>query len=273
VVVTESTANRLRWIEPDAVATIGEGSGLQDGTAATARFRHPLGVAAAADGSVIVADTNNHAIRRVDPDGQVHTLAGGIYGEGDGSGGQARFRHPAGVAMAEDGTVVVADMVSNTIRRITLDGRVSTVAGHIYGQGDLAAGRPSFRRPEAVAVGVDGSIYVADTGNDRICRLEPSGRSVLVAGRRAPGLPPAPAADLRWPTSLLVLPDGTIYVTDAGHNVVRRITTDGSDIVIDPDPSWRPVALAAVPDGAILAAETHWSPQRNVGRLRTLITP
>lgn len=271
--MSEPLANRLRRVEPGAGTTVGAGSGLLDGSAEVARFRHPFGIAAAADGSVIVADTNNHAIRRVDPEGQVHTVAGGIYGDRDGEGRQAQFRHPMAVATTPDGTIVVADTVSNVIRRITPDGKVETVAGGIYGQGESGSEKPLFRRPEAVAVGTDGSIYVADTGNDRICRIEPSGQMVLVAGRRPSGLPPAPAANLRWPTSLIVLANGTMYVTDTGRNVIHRIAPDGGDLVVDPDPSWRPVALAVLPEGGILVAETHWSPQRTVGRLRTLETP
>lgn len=271
IVLSEPDANRIRYIDPSgAASTVGGLAGLGDGAPGVARFRHPLGVAATADGSIIVADTNNHAIRRIDADGQVTTLAGGIYGAVDGPGAQARFRHPKAVAVAGDGTIVVADTASDTIRRIDADGNVTTLAGEIYGQGDLEAGRPSFRRPEAVAVGAGSDIYVADTGNDRVCRIDPSGRASLVGGRRPPGLPAAPAPDLRWPTSLATLPDGTVYVTDAANDVIRRISPDGTATVLAAEPGWQPVAIVVLPDGRLLAAETHWAPDRVIGRLRAL---
>lgn len=271
VVVSEPEADRARRIGLRGASVVfGGASGLRDGAAGVARFRRPLGVAASPDGSVVVADTDNHAVRRIDADGLVTTLAGGIYGALDGLGAQARFRHPQGVAVGPDGAVIVADTVSNTIRRIGLDGVVATLAGGLYGHGDIEAGPPSFRRPEAVTVGADGSIYVADTGNDRVCRIDPSGGWSLVAGRRSTGLPEAPAPDLRWPTSLVVAPDATVYVTDAGNSLVRRISPDGTTAVLPGDPAWQPVALGLFPDGRLLVAEAHWAPRRSIGRLRTV---
>jgi hypothetical protein len=270
VVVSEPRADRLRWTEPDGRSfLVGGVPGLADGSPWEAWFRHPLGLAAAPDGSVVVADTDNHAIRLVAPDGWVTTLAGGTYGATDGKGVEARFRHPQGVAVAPDGTVVVADTVSNTVRKVDADGTVTTFAGGAYGQGDLQTGEVSFRRPEAVVVGPDGTIYVADTGNDRVVSIGPSARARTVAGRRSLGLPSAPAPDLRWPTSL-ALADGTLYITDAARNVVRRVSRDGTSTVSACEPAWRPVALSLFPNGRVLVAEAQWAPGRTTGRLRTI---
>jgi DNA-binding beta-propeller fold protein YncE len=269
VVVTEPGADRARWDEPGGPSVFfGGPPGLVDGPAGTARFRRPLGVAAGPDGSVLVADTDNHAVRRIDIDGQVATLAGGLYGAVDGPGAQARFRHPQGLAVAPDGTVFVADTVSNTVRRIDGEGMVTTFAGGPYSQGDVEAGPLAFRRPEAVAIGADGTVYVADTGNDRVCSIDVRGRAHLVAGRRRPGQPAAPAPDLRWPTSLALAEDGAVYVSDAANNVVRRIGTDGTATVLPGDPVWQPVALCLSPEGHLVVAEAHWSPRRTTGRLR-----
>ena len=271
VVVSEPRADRLRWTEPDGRSfLIGAVPGLTDGTPWEARFRHPLGVAAAPDGSVVAADTDNHAIRLIGPDGWVTTVAGGAYGAVDAQGLEARFRHPQGVAVAPDGTVFVADTVSNTVRRVDADGTVTTLAGGPYGQGDLQAGEISLRRPEAVAVGPDGTVYVADTGNDRVVGIGPSGQARTVAGRRSLGSAPAPAPDLRWPTSLALAGDGTLYITDAASNVVRRASRDGTSTTFAREPGWRPVALSLFPDGRVLVAEARWAPGRTTGRLRTI---
>lgn len=91
VVVSEPSADRLHWTDPDGRSfLVGGQPGLVNGAPWEARFRHPLGVAAAPDGSVVVADTENHALRRVAPDGRVTTVAGGTYGAVDGRGRDAR---------------------------------------------------------------------------------------------------------------------------------------------------------------------------------------
>jgi DNA-binding beta-propeller fold protein YncE len=271
VVVSEPEANRLRWTEPGGRSLlIGGMPGCDDGAPSEASFRHPLGVAAAPDGSVVVADAENHAIRRVEPDGWVTTVAGGRYGAVDGRGHDARFRSPRGVAVTLDGTVLVADTVNDTVRRVGTDGVVTTMAGGIYGHGDIDAGRVAFRQPEALAVGSDGTVYVADTGNDRVVSISPSGQARLVAGRRAPGRSLAPAPDLRWPTSLAVNVGGTLYVTDAGANAVRRVGPDGASAALLSDPDWQPVALSLSADGRVLVAEARWTLGHMTGRLLTV---
>src|SRR5579875_3426940 len=254
VVVTEPAANRLRWVMPEGTElAIGGAPGWLDGPPATARFRRPLGLAASPDGSVVVADTDNHAIRRVRPNGEVTTLAGGAYGAADGAGQQAKFRHPQAVAVAPDGSVVVADTVSNTVRWVGTDGRVTTLAGSSYDDGDVEAGLALFRRPEGVAVGADGTVYVADTGNDRVCSISPSGQLRVVAGRRRPSLPA-----------------GTVYVTDAAYGLVHRIEPDGRATVLPHERGWQPVGLALLPSGEVLVAETNWAPNGPRGRLRVV---
>lgn len=90
-----------------------------------------------------------------------------------------------------------------------------------------------------------------------------------MGGRRPPGSPVAPAADLRWPTSLVVDQDGTVSVTDAATDTIRRIGPDGTTTVVAAEPGWQPVGLAILADGRLIAAETHWSPAQSTGRLRT----
>ena len=165
---------------------------------------------------------------------------------------------------------VVTEEAMEDVQPMDADGTVTTLAGRPYGQGDLQAGEISFRRPEAVAVGPDGTVYVADTGNDRVVGIGPSGQARTVAGRRSLGLAPAPAPDLRWPTSLALAGDGTLYITDAASNVVRRVSRDGTSMTFARDAGWRPVALSLFPDGRVLVAEAQWAPGRTTGRLRTI---
>src|SRR5439155_1695244 len=135
VYVADSDNHTIRKITPaGAVTTLAgfAGSfGSVDGTGSVARFRRPRGVATDSSGNVYVGDTDNHAIRKITPAGSVSTLAGLAEGLGsaDGMGSAARFYHPLGVSTDSNGNVYVADWDNQTIRKITPDGAVTTLAG------------------------------------------------------------------------------------------------------------------------------------------------
>jgi hypothetical protein len=147
-------------------------SGSADGTGTDAQFYSAKGEAVDHSGNVYVADTGNHTIRKITADGVVTTLAGlaGISGSADGTGSAARFNGPCGVAVDRSGTVYVADTGNHTIRKITADGVVSTVAGLASNAGfvDGTGSVVRFNAPLGVAVDSVGAIYVADTGNNAI---------------------------------------------------------------------------------------------------------
>jgi sugar lactone lactonase YvrE len=150
---------------PAIVAVLaGDGvAGTRDGEAADARFADPFGVAIAPDGTVYVADGGN-LIRRISPDGRVTTVAGGARGFADGVGGAARFNTPSALAIDAGGALYVADTGNNAIRRMTADGRVTTVAGDgVAGYRDGPAREARFNAPIGVAVDASGRVIVADT--------------------------------------------------------------------------------------------------------------
>src|ERR1043166_4471402 len=130
----------------------GQGSiGSADGTGSGARFYNPEGVATDSWGNVYVADRNNHTIRKITPAGAVTTLAGlaGSLGSADGTGSDAQFYYPSGVATDSSGNVYVADSFNYTIRKITPAGVVTTLAGWPEASGvptARAAMRGSFPR-------------------------------------------------------------------------------------------------------------------------------
>src|SRR5262245_31249913 len=147
---------------PATVAVLaGDGvPGTVDGTGTRARFSEPFGIAAASDGTIFVADAGSaHLIRRISPDASVSTIAGGARGFADGSGTQAAFSTPSGLALAADGTLFVADTGNHAIRRITPDGRVSTVAGDgTAGYADGPALQARFNGPIGIALASDGRV-------------------------------------------------------------------------------------------------------------------
>ena len=178
----DSTGLLLEYCVTSPVGTVttfaGGSSGSADGTGADARFYDPVGVAVDGDGNVYVADYGNHAIRKITPAGVVTTLAGtaGSSGSADGTGADARFKYPSGVAVDGDGNVYVGDTSNNQIRKITPAGEVTTLAGTATGSG-FADGIGPFARffaPYGVAVDGDGNIYVADNANHVTRKVTPA---------------------------------------------------------------------------------------------------
>lgn len=220
-------ANRIRVIQPDgAVSTLAGGKeGFNDGLGTAAAFHTPSAIALDHLGNLFVADTGNHAIRRVAPDGAVTTIAGsGSPGYVDGIGRAAQFNGPVGVAVDEAGIVYVADTYNDRIRRIAPDGTVTTVAGTgkpalFDGPGAAAA----FDTPSALAMGHDGALYIADTGNNAVRRLSPDGAVDTLA------LPPEserrPA--LRRPVGLALTRDGYLYIVASSGGRILQMTPDG----------------------------------------------
>nr|WP_307732168.1 NHL repeat-containing protein [Massilia aurea] len=220
-------ANRIRVVRPDgAVSTLAGGKeGFVDGLGAAAAFNTPSAIALDHLGNLYVADTGNHAIRRIAPGGAVTTLAGnGSPGYVDGIGRAAQFNGPVGIAVDDAGIVYVADTYNDRIRRIAPDGTVTTLAGtgkpNLFdGPGTAAA----FDTPSALAVDHDGNLYIADTGNNAVRRLRPDGTVDTLA------LPPEaerrPA--LRRPVGLAVTRDGYLYIVASAGGRILQMTPTG----------------------------------------------
>jgi sugar lactone lactonase YvrE len=242
LVVADSGAHTILCIDPaTGTVTVVAGkpneSGFADGDAVSARFNAPVGVAVGADGTIFVADTYNDRIRAIDKNGSVRTLAGGnTPGFADSpNGADARFDTPGGIAVAPDGTVIVADTDNHRIRRVTLEGAVTTVAGSgAYGSRDGLLSEATFAEPIGVAVAAAGSIYVADAAGDsvRVCQTGIAPIVVTEGGNHGDGLVDGPAAEskLNRPSGLGLAPNGTVIVADTGNRLVRAI--------VSPDRPW-----------------------------------
>lgn len=221
----------------DSVRTLAglpESPGSLDGTNNTARFNDPAGLAIAADGTIFVADNQNHALRRIGTDGVVTALAGllGTPGSADGSGSSARFDSPTGLALGPDGVLYVSDTGNHTLRRVTTNGVVTTLAGSAgnadYADGPASAAR--FNQPLGLAVAPDGTVFVADSGNHLIRVIATNGTVSVLAGNpetfgSADGT--GTNAFFNNPVGLALAPDGSLFVSDANNFTLRRVTATG----------------------------------------------
>lgn len=263
--VVDEASNTVRRISAAGAVTTVAGAptaaGSADGPGNQARFSGPVGIAVASGGTRFVADSGNHTIRRIAPDGQVGTLAGqaGTSGSADGTSGDARFHYPTGLAVDGQGNLLVADTLNHTIRRVSAGGVVTTLAGSAGIAGAENGSGPSarFNRPRALAVDASGEVYVADAGNHVIRRIAPSGDVTILAGiAGAPGMRDGQAGAVRFnePTAIVLGSDGSLYVADSGNAAIRRVTLDGVVTTLElsaaPPPPAPPAPSTAPPPPA-----------------------
>ena len=207
------------------------------GPATSARLTYPRGVAMGPDGSIYIPDLWNHRIRKVNPSGIITTVAGSGFSGYGGDGGlatEAQFTYPQGVAVGSDGSFYIADASNSRIRKVDSFGIITTVAGNGLGGysgdgGPATAARLNF--PRGMAVGPDGSLYIAEISNHCIRKVDPSGTIITVAGNGVGGYRgdggPAIAAQLSSPGAVAVGSDGSIFIADYGNNRVRKVDTSG----------------------------------------------
>lgn len=214
--------------------TIGGFAG-DGGPAVAARLSQPEGSAVAPDGSVLIADSGNHVIRKVAPNGVISTVAGttqGLSGDG-GPATLAQLDTPTDVAFGPDGSFYIADQFNDRIRRVAPNGTITTFAGTTQGlSGD--GGQATLARldsPREFAVMPDGALLVADAGNHRIRRI--AGGSITTVAGTAQGFSgdggPAVAAQLDDPRGVTPAAGDGYLIADAGNNRIRRV--DGSGII------------------------------------------
>ncbi len=186
IYVADSGNQLIRKITPEGVvSTLAGGAGqagFVNGTGTAARFSTPFGVAVDSAGNVYVADSGNHAIRKITPQGVVSTIAGatGQGGAVDGPAAGARFNQPRGVAVDAAGNVFVSDYGNNTIRHVATTGAVTTLAGTAGIAGEVNSVGASARFYEPIGIIVDGAaIYVADSSNNLVRRAQPASTAPL----------------------------------------------------------------------------------------------
>lgn len=230
IYIADQNNCRIRKIDKNGnvstLAGMGE-KGYFDGPGNQAKFYWPKGIAVDLNGNVYVADSENNRIRKIDKNGNVTTLAGtGEAGFKDGTGNQAKFDQPSGIAVDKYGIVYVADTDNNRIRGIDKNGNVSTIAGNGgHGSLDGWGTQAAFSWPTQIVVDNLGNLYIADDINNLIRKIDVHSNVSTVAGTGVIGLKNGPVAQARFhrPMGITVDGEGSIYVADTYNNCIRKI--------------------------------------------------
>lgn len=243
LVFTEPFLNTVRRISPAGTISTVAGTGTagftgDGGPAVDAELSFVHGVAAMPDGGFVLSDMFNNRIRRVDATGTITTVAGTGRKDFGGDGGPASagvIQLPRGVAATPDGVILIPDSGNNRVRRIALDGTITTVAGIglVGGDGDGGAATAArLNAPFSVAPLPDGGFLVAEQAGHRIRHVSADGEIETVAGTGTAGYSgddgPAMAATLNDPHAVLALPDGGFLIADTSNNRVRRVSPNGT---------------------------------------------
>ncbi|MEU9125267.1 RICIN domain-containing protein [Streptomyces sp. NPDC048506] len=240
--ISDYINHRVRKITTDGKISTVAGTGVpgfsgDNGPAVSAQLHYPREVAVDSAGAVYIADTNNHRVRKITTDGKISTIVGtgtaGFSGDG-GAATAARLHTPLGVTADSTDTLYITDHGNHRVRKITTDGKISTVAG-TGAAGFMGDGGPAvsarLNAPYAAAVDGAGDLYIVDAANHRVRKVTADGKISTVAGTGTAGFAgddgPAASAKLNFPVGLVVDSTGTLYISDYSNHRVRKITADG----------------------------------------------
>jgi sugar lactone lactonase YvrE len=229
--VADTGNNRIRKITPEGVVSTvaGEGTaGYRDGPAGQAQFNAPIGIAVDGRGNIYVADTYNDRLRMISPGGNVRTVAGaGVPGYVDGEAGVARFDTPCAILTAAEGVLIVADTGNNRLRKITADGKVTTLP--VVFSADVNS---ELAKPMGLAMTHDGFIYVTELDRARVVQIAPDGAARVIAGGGPGYADGLEVARFNQLAGVAINPKsdrrGDLFVADSGNYLVRRLSPSGA---------------------------------------------
>jgi sugar lactone lactonase YvrE len=241
--IADTENHRIRKVNTSGtISTVAgdgtDGFGGDGGPATGAQLDNPFGVALDASGNLYIGDTSNHRIRKVDSSGTISTVAGdgniGFGGDGGAATG-AQLDAPTGVAVDASGNLYIADTNNHRIRKVDSTAIITTVAGDgtfDFGGDGGPATSAQLRGPFGVAVDASGNLYIGDTNNNRVRKVNTSGIISTVAGDGTEGFGgdggPATSAQLDFPNGVAVDASGNLYIADADNIRIRKVDSSGT---------------------------------------------
>ncbi|MEV6962890.1 RICIN domain-containing protein [Streptomyces sp. NPDC051207] len=206
--------------------------------ARSAQLNRPYGIAVDSTGTLYFSDYNNHRVRRITTDGRISTVAGtgaaGVSGD-NGPAVSAQLNYPREVAVDSAGAVYIADTNNHRVRKVTTDGKISTIAGTgaaAFGGDGGPATAARLHTPLGVVVDSTGALYISDHGNHRIRKITSDGQISTVAGTGAAGFRgdggPAVSAQLNGPFGVALDGAGDLYIADYVNHRIRKVAADGT---------------------------------------------
>jgi gliding motility-associated-like protein len=230
IYVADIGNNKIRRITPTGVVSTFAGTGVRgysDGPALSSQFSSPYEMAFDNDENLYVIDALNFRIRRITPSGIVSTFAGsGSQASIDGVGINASFDGLIGIVFNPEGFFLVTEIETGKIRRITMDGTVSTFAGSTPGYQDGSSSTAQFDRPWGIDMSSNGYYFITDMGNRRIRMISPQGVVSTISGNGSPGFNTGNIASSNYtqPTGIRVASNGLVYVSDNSDSNIRLLT-------------------------------------------------
>jgi len=237
IYISHRSQNRIRKLNPNGIITTIAGNGIagfsgDGGNALDASLNFPAGLVFDR-GNLYIADRNNHRIRKIDINGIITTVAGiGVPGccHDNGPAIDASLNFPSDVDIDLEGNLFISDRSNNRIRKVNINGIISTIAG--LGKpgfgGDFGpADKALLKYPFGISLDNKGSLFIADRGNNRVRKIDQQGVITTIAGDGTHffggDYGPANQSSLAFPTDVVVDSSGTIYIADRNNNRVRKI--------------------------------------------------